>query len=89
MDKKKTISLVVVIHRAEEGGYWAEVPSLSGCATQGETEEELLANLREAIELFLEEEREEELPTEAEKAMTVTVTVSVKDGRIKTVAVAA
>ena len=40
----------VIIHQAEEGGYWAEVPSMPGCATQGETQEELLANLHEAIE---------------------------------------
>ena len=40
----------VIIHRAEEGGYWAEVPSMLGCATQGETQDELLANLQEAIE---------------------------------------
>lgn len=40
----------VIVHEAEEGGYWAEVPSIPGCATQGETLEELLANLQEAIE---------------------------------------
>lgn len=40
----------VLIHEAEEGGYWAEVPALPGCATQGETFEELLANLYEAVE---------------------------------------
>jgi predicted RNase H-like HicB family nuclease len=40
----------VVIHEAEEGGYWAEVPALPGCATQGETFEELLKNLYEAVE---------------------------------------
>ncbi len=40
----------VVVHEAEEGGYWAEVPSIPGCATQGESFEELLANLYEAIE---------------------------------------
>ena len=38
-----------VIHDAEEGGYWAEVPALPGCVTQGETMEELHENLREAI----------------------------------------
>ena len=38
-----------IVHEAEEGGYWAEVPTLPGCATQGETMEELMANLREAI----------------------------------------
>jgi predicted RNase H-like HicB family nuclease len=40
----------VVIHEAEEGGYWAEVPAIPGCATQGETFEELLRNLYEAVE---------------------------------------
>lgn len=39
----------MVIHDAEEGGYWAEVPALPGCASQGDTMDELLANLREAI----------------------------------------
>ncbi len=40
----------VVVREAEEGGYWAEVPAIPGCATQGETWEELLSNLHEAIE---------------------------------------
>lgn len=43
----------VVIHEAEEGGFWAEVPALPGCATQGDTFEELLQNLYEAIEGYL------------------------------------
>jgi predicted RNase H-like HicB family nuclease len=40
----------VVVHDAEEGGYWAEVPALPGCATQDDTFEELLQNLSQAIE---------------------------------------
>ncbi|MFC1835640.1 type II toxin-antitoxin system HicB family antitoxin [Thermodesulfobacteriota bacterium] len=44
------MKLQVVIHEAEEGGYWAEVPAIPGCATQGETFEELLQNLYEAVE---------------------------------------
>jgi predicted RNase H-like HicB family nuclease len=44
------MKIKIIIHEAEEGGYWAEVPSIPGCATQGETFEELLANLYEAIE---------------------------------------
>lgn len=44
------MKLKVVIHDAEEGGYWAEVPAIPGCATQGETFEELLKNLYEAVE---------------------------------------
>jgi predicted RNase H-like HicB family nuclease len=44
------MKIKVVVHEAEEGGYWAEVPSIPGCATQGETFEELLQNLYEAVE---------------------------------------
>ncbi len=44
------MKLQVVVHEAEEGGYWAEVPAIPGCATQGETFEELLHNLYEAVE---------------------------------------
>ena len=44
------MKLKVIVHEAEEGGYWAEVPAIPGCATQGETFEELLHNLYEAVE---------------------------------------
>ncbi len=44
------MKLKVIVHQAEEGGYWAEVPGIPGCATQGDTFEELLANLYEAVE---------------------------------------
>ena len=44
------MKLKVVVHEAEEGGYWAEVPSIPGCATQGESFEELLSNIYEAVE---------------------------------------
>jgi predicted RNase H-like HicB family nuclease len=44
------LKVKVVVHEADEGGYWAEVPAIPGCATQGDTMEELLSNLREAIE---------------------------------------
>jgi predicted RNase H-like HicB family nuclease len=44
------MKLKVVVHEAEEGGYWAEVPAIPGCATEGETFQELLKNLYEAIE---------------------------------------
>ncbi len=47
---KPGIKVKVIVHEAEEGGFWAEVPALPGCFTQGETRAELLANLREAIE---------------------------------------
>jgi predicted RNase H-like HicB family nuclease len=44
------MQLKVVVHEAEEGGFWAEVPAIPGCATQAETYDELLASVREAIE---------------------------------------
>ena len=44
------MKLKIIVHEAEEGGYWAEVPSIPGCATQGESFEELLQNLYEAVE---------------------------------------
>jgi predicted RNase H-like HicB family nuclease len=51
------MKIKAVVHEAEEGGYWAEVPAIPGCASQGETLEELLANLREAIEGCLSVDR--------------------------------
>ena len=44
------MKLKAIVHDAEEGGFWAEVPAVPGCVSQGETMEELLINLREAIE---------------------------------------
>jgi predicted RNase H-like HicB family nuclease len=44
------MKIKVIVHEAEEGGYWAEVPAIPGCATQGETFEDLLKNLYEAVE---------------------------------------
>ncbi|MDX9976027.1 MAG: type II toxin-antitoxin system HicB family antitoxin [FCB group bacterium] len=44
------MKLKIVIHEAEEGGFWAEVPAIPGCATQGDTFEELVNNLYEAVE---------------------------------------
>ncbi|HYX16624.1 MAG TPA: type II toxin-antitoxin system HicB family antitoxin [Nostoc sp.] len=43
-----------IIHPAEEGGYWAEVPALPVCITEGDTIEEVMANLKDAIEGWLE-----------------------------------
>ena len=49
----------VVLHPAEEGGYWVGVPALPGCYSQGETVEETMANAREAIETHLEALKED------------------------------
>ena len=48
------MKLKVIIHKAEEGGYWAEVPALPGCVSEGDTLDETKANIREAIEGYLE-----------------------------------
>jgi predicted RNase H-like HicB family nuclease len=47
------MTLKALIHSAEEGGYWAEVPALPGCVSQGETIDDIRANIREAIEAWL------------------------------------
>ena len=44
------MKLTIVVHDAEEGGYWAEVPAIAGCVSQGDSIGELLENVREAIE---------------------------------------
>jgi predicted RNase H-like HicB family nuclease len=44
------MEISIIVHAAEEGGYWAEVPALPGCATQGESLQELLRNIAEAVE---------------------------------------
>jgi predicted RNase H-like HicB family nuclease len=50
------MNVKIVVHESEEGGFWAEVPALPGCASQGETMDELLANMREAIQARLDTE---------------------------------
>ena len=51
---KKERIFNIIIHEAEEGGYWAECPSLEGCYSQGETIEEIHVNMKEVIELNIE-----------------------------------
>lgn len=48
------MKIKIIVHKAEEGGFWAEVPALPGCVSQGETMDEIRDNIREAIELWLE-----------------------------------
>ena len=47
-----------IVHEAEEGGYWAEVPELPGCVTEAETLDELKVMLKDAISVYLEDETE-------------------------------
>lgn len=63
----------VVIHHAEEGGYWAEVPAIPGCATQGETFEELLTNIYEAVEGCLSVDMKDIKLTKKDEVLEVAV----------------
>jgi len=67
------VKLKVVIHVAEEGGYWAEVPSISGCATQGDTFDELLSNLYEAVEGCLSVDVQRIDLSEKDKVMEIAI----------------
>jgi predicted RNase H-like HicB family nuclease len=49
------MKIKVLVHEAEEGGYWAEVPALPGCFSEGDTLEEMMHNIREAIECYLDD----------------------------------
>jgi predicted RNase H-like HicB family nuclease len=63
------MKLKVIVHD-EDGGYWAQVPALPGCATEGDTMEELLANVKEAIKGWLEAA---ELPALDEKSRVLEI----------------
>ena len=67
------MKIKVVIHEAEDGGYWAEVPAIAGCATQGDSYEELLQNLSEAIEGCLSVDIEESSITERDRIIEIAV----------------
>jgi predicted RNase H-like HicB family nuclease len=67
------MQLKVVVHKAEEGGFWAEVPAIPGCASQGDTMEELLANLREAVEGCLAVDVQDARRTDRDEVIEITV----------------
>ena len=67
------MKLKVIIHEAEEDGYWAEVPAIEGCATQGDTFEELLENIYEAIEGCLSVDVTTIEITETDRVMEIAV----------------
>ena len=58
------MKLKVVLEPSEEGGYTVYVPSLPGCISEGDTKDEALANIREAIELYLEPTEDDDVPPE-------------------------
>jgi predicted RNase H-like HicB family nuclease len=67
------MKIKVIVHEAEEGGYWAEVPAIPGCATQGETFEELLNNLYEAVEGCLSVDVSPAQVTEGDRVLEIAV----------------
>ena len=62
-----------IIHPAEEGGYWAEVPALPGCITEGDTMEEVVANLKDAIEGWLDVAKSREAIASTDKIVEIAV----------------
>jgi predicted RNase H-like HicB family nuclease len=64
--KRGAMKLKVLIHPDEEGGFWAEVPALPGCVSEGDTFEEAVANIREAMEGWLDVAAER-LPVEKDR----------------------
>ncbi len=61
-----------IVHEAEEGGYWAEVPALPGCVSQGETLEDVTSNIREAIEAYLSVPADD-IPADVGRMVEITV----------------
>lgn len=67
------MKLKTIIHEAAEGGFWAEVPSIPGCATQGDTFDELLKNIYEAVEGCLSIDIQEIELTDKDRIMEIAV----------------
>lgn len=67
------MTLKAIVHKAEEGGYWAEVPSLPGCVTQGEMPDVLKANLHEAVGLWLSVDDEPAESNASDEVLELTV----------------
>lgn len=67
------MKLRIVLEPSDEGGYTAHVPSLPGCISEGDTREETLANIREAIELYLEPTEYDALPQEKGEMVELTL----------------
>jgi predicted RNase H-like HicB family nuclease len=62
--KELSMKLQIILEPSDEGGYTAYVPSLPGCISEGDTAEEAMANIREAIELYLEPVEDDWVPEE-------------------------
>ncbi|MCC6917947.1 MAG: type II toxin-antitoxin system HicB family antitoxin [Alphaproteobacteria bacterium] len=67
------MNVKIVVHDAEEGGFWAEAPALPGCVSQGETMDELIANMREAVAGWLAVDIPEPQPGEPTRVVELAV----------------
>ncbi|MEA3331970.1 MAG: type II toxin-antitoxin system HicB family antitoxin [Pseudomonadota bacterium] len=67
------MKIKVVIHESVEGGYWAEVPSIPGCATQGDSFDELLSNIYDAVEGCLSVDVQNIVISENDKVMEIAI----------------
>jgi predicted RNase H-like HicB family nuclease len=67
------MKLKVIVHEAEEGGYWAEIPSLPGCVTEGDSMEELIANVREAAEGWLSVDKTDSTVDERSRIVEIVI----------------
>jgi predicted RNase H-like HicB family nuclease len=55
----------VILQKEHDGGYSVFIPALPGCASQGDTEQEAMVNIKDAIDLYLESLKEDHLPIPA------------------------
>jgi predicted RNase H-like HicB family nuclease len=67
------MNIKAVIHPAEEGGYWAEVPALPGCITEGDTIDEVMVNLKDAIEGWLDVANERQMAQSTDQIVEIAV----------------
>ena len=67
------MKIKAIIHPAEEGGYWAEVPAFPGCITEGDDMEEVISNLQDAIQGWLEVANEYETTDSIAKVIEIAV----------------
>ena len=61
----------ILVHQAEEGGFWSEVPALPGCYSQGETIDETLRNTKEAIEAYLLVLKDDQVSAPVEESLFI------------------
>jgi predicted RNase H-like HicB family nuclease len=73
IDRSAGVKIKVVVHEADEGGFWAEVPAIPGCASQGETMDELLRNVQEAIEGCLSVDVAESKPDPKRRILEIAI----------------